>query len=375
MNKLIWPVLVVLATLSANPSHAQDVSPVPAATATASMQPVEKIAPYVARFGRTRPIIAVVGENRGTVLPDYVIPYGVLARSGVAHVVSLATQTGPLKMSPLQINPDSSVAEFDKQYPEGADYVVVPAVKEHEDPTLIAWIIEQAGKGATMVSICNGSLVLAHAGLTRGHRATGHWSTHKSRIRKHPETQWLKNTRYVADGKIVSSAGITAAIPASLALVEAIGGTARAQELATELGVANWGPQHDSEAFRLTFGDGLAAAANTFFRAKQDVGVPISPGVDEIALALTAEAYTATLRGRVFALAESLAPVKTRGGLMVVPHRVAGQGEPLDLVLPEWDATPSGQVPDKVIKDIAMRYGAAEARFVYLEWEYPWQGL
>jgi transcriptional regulator GlxA family with amidase domain len=79
----------------------------------------------------------------------------------------------------------------------------------------------RAEKGATTVSICNGSLVLANDCLTDGHQATGRWSKHGLRVAKFPDTHWLKNTRYVADGKIVSSAGITAALPFSIALVEA----------------------------------------------------------------------------------------------------------------------------------------------------------
>lgn len=243
------------------------------------------------------------------------------------------------------------------------------------DPTLLAWIRAQAGKGATMISICNGAQVLAYAGLTRGHRATGHWSTHQSRVDTFPDTQWVKNTRYVVDGKIVSSAGISAALPTSLALVEAIAGTVRAKALDNSLGVAYWGPRHNSGAFKLKKSDVLRAYTSAIFHAKQDIGVPIAPGVDEIALALTAEAYSATLRGQVYAVAQSEAAVKTRGGLMLVPDRVAGKGKRLDWILPEWDATPSGQMLDKAIADIAAKYRARAARFVALQAEYPWQGL
>ncbi len=113
------------------------------------------------------------------------IPYGVLAQSGVADVVSLATQPGLLKLPPLQINPDSTVAQFDLRYPEGADYVIVPAVMKQDDPTLLAWVSAQAGKGATMVSICNGSIVLANARLDArpsGYRPLEHLSEARRQI-------------------------------------------------------------------------------------------------------------------------------------------------------------------------------------------------
>lgn len=366
MSRITRLLFAALVAFSITQSSAADSSSV-------TDQPAEKIAPYVARFGRTRPIVAVVGENGQTVLADYVIPYGVLSQSGVADVVSVATQPGLLKLPPLQINPDNTVAQFDQRFPDGADYVFIPAVMKPDDPTLIAWIRAQAGKGATMVSICNGSLVLANAGLTRGHRATGHWSTYKSRLNKYPDTQWVKNARYVVDGKIVSSAGISAALPTSLALVEAIAGTARADALAKSLGVAYWGPRHDSDAFHFKASDAVRAFTSTVLHATQDIGVPVAGGVDEIALALTAEAYSSTLRGRVYAVAQSAEPVRTRGGLMLVPDRIAGQGKRLDWVLPELGAIPPGQVLDKALADITARYGAPAARFVILEAEYPWQ--
>jgi transcriptional regulator GlxA family with amidase domain len=376
MIRIACIVALSLALTANSPVSAADNPAAPPAASTTGGAG-EKIAPYVARFGRQRPVVAVVGVNGGTVLPDYVIPYGILARSGVAEVLSVATQPGLLQLPPLQIKPDQTVAEFDVRYPDGADYVFVPAVDMtlRADAGLLAWIKAQAAKGATMISICNGSLVLANADLTSGHRATGHFSTYQARLEQYPQTHWMKNTRYVVDGKLVSSAGITAAIPTSLALVEAIAGAERAATVAASLGVRQWGTQHDSDAFRIKFGDYTAGIINTVFHGKQDVGVPVADGVDEIALALTAEAYSVTLRNRVHLLAGSDAPVRTRNGLVLVPDAVAGRGKPMDLVLPDWDATPAAQVIDKVIDDIVARYGASSGRFVALDMEYPWKGL
>jgi transcriptional regulator GlxA family with amidase domain len=330
----------------------------------------EQIAPYVPRFGRTQPLVAVIGENGGTVLADFALPYGVLAAAAVADVVSVSTHAGVLKLGPVQIRADHTAAEFDTRYPEGADYVFVPAVSRHDDPVLAAWVQSQAAKGATLISICNGSLVLAHAGLTRGHRATGHWSTHKSREKAYPETRWVKNTRYVADGKIVSSAGITAAMPTAVALVEAIGGRARAEEVAKRIGLSYWGARHDSDAFRITVGDYVVGIKNSYLDATQTVGIAVADGVDEMALALMAEAYADTLRNEVHIVARTPA-VRTRGGLLLVPDTLESRAPRFDIMLSAVDSVPAAQVPDKVLKDIAARYGPRTARFVVLDWEYP----
>lgn len=65
-----------------------------AAVLCGSVQATESIAPYQGRFGRLQPVIAIVGENSGTELTDFVIPYGVLARSGAAQVTTVATRHG-----------------------------------------------------------------------------------------------------------------------------------------------------------------------------------------------------------------------------------------------------------------------------------------
>ena len=71
MTGLSRLLLAALASFYISCALAADSAPVSAPTAVE--QASEKIAPYVARFGRSRPVIAVLGENAGTVLPDYVI--------------------------------------------------------------------------------------------------------------------------------------------------------------------------------------------------------------------------------------------------------------------------------------------------------------
>lgn len=56
----------------------------------------QTITSYVARPGRSKPVIAIVGDNGGTELTDFVIPYGVLARADIATVVAVGTRAGPI---------------------------------------------------------------------------------------------------------------------------------------------------------------------------------------------------------------------------------------------------------------------------------------
>jgi transcriptional regulator GlxA family with amidase domain len=363
-----------LATLvAAGLGYATDARSItPSAEASA---PAESIQPYLARFGRDRPVIAVVGENSGTELTDFVIPYGVLSRSGAAEVWSVATRPGILKLRPaVQVQPQATTAQFDELHPDGADYVLVPAVDKSDDAVLLAWITAQSEKGATIVSICDGALVVAKAGLMRGHRATGHWATQAFREETYPDTLWETNTRYVADGRVVSSAGISASIPVSLALVEAIAGHDRAAALAQEMGVSDWSPRHDSDAFH--FGTrslamyGAAIVGGWFHRA-ETVGLVVLPGVDEIALALTADVYSRTYRGvRALTVASSAEPVRSLGGLLLVPDRLfGGNGEP-DRMLSPWGGAPSMHALDEALNRVSEEYGRAASASAAYDLEY-----
>lgn len=369
--------LVIPAASTAIAAGRQPPRPEQADTSQAGITRSGTIDAYQARFGRTRPVIAIIGENSGTELTDYVVPYGVLMQSGVAETITLATQPGVLTMRPaLRIQPQATIAEFDARYPEGADYVIVPAVVKREDPQLLAWIAAQGGKGGTVVSICDGALVVANSGLMKGHRATAHWATQGLRAKAYPDVEWVRNVRYVADGRIVSSAGISASVPVSIALVEAIAGRDRANHLARELGVEDWSTVHNSDVFQPRLGVNLMAYlrtnyTNAHLHRRQEIGVPVAAGVDEIGLAFTADAYTRTGRSHAYAVAASEAPLQTRHGLTVIPDRVDGDANPVDQLLVAFDATPSARLLDVALAGIARRYGRSTAYGVALAFEYP----
>ena len=65
------------------------------------------------------------------------------------------------------------------------------------------------------------------------------------------------------------------------------------------MGVSEWGTQHDSDSFHFglrSYDMYGAAIGSGWFGRSETVGVPVSPGVDEIAVALTADVYSRTYR-------------------------------------------------------------------------------
>ena len=318
---------------------------------------------------RARPVVAVLGDNRGTEAIDFLVPYGVLRASGLAEVHAVGLRPGALRLRPaLTIRAQLTTAELDALYPGGVDYLIVPAMFDHETPEVIAWVRSQAARGATIVAICSGAEILSHAGLLSGREATSHWASIAMMQEADPTMRWVPHRRFVADRGIVTTTGVSAAIPASLALVEAIGGREQARRLAAELGVADWGLAHDSNASRLGSGFWTGIANRAAFWNRETLGVPVSDGVDDIALALTADTWARTYRSDALTVAPSPV-VRTRYGLELVVDRPNGEPAVDRLLAPVSPVRPA-EALDRTIRQIRADYGAETARLAGVQLEY-----
>lgn len=123
--------------------------------------------------------------------------------------------------SGLTLLPDISLAEAEAEA-ETPHTLLVPGGDgtRRPDPRLIDWLRENAPRAERIVSVCTGALLLADAGLLDGHRATTHWVACDLLARKHPAVRVEPDPIFVRDGKIATSAGVTAGIDLALALVE-----------------------------------------------------------------------------------------------------------------------------------------------------------
>lgn len=98
---------------------------------------------------------------------------------------------------------------------------------------LVGWIEEQARRTEVIVmSVCVGVYILAKTGLLANRKATTHWKAIGSIQKQYPEINFIKNVRYVADGNIVTTGGVTSGIDGALYLVERLDGTQTAKEVA-----------------------------------------------------------------------------------------------------------------------------------------------
>lgn len=319
---------------------------------------------------RTRPVVAVLGSPDGAETTDLIVPYGVLRQSGLAEVTVVSPTTAVMQLMPaLNIRPQMDLAAFDARWPDGADYVIVPAMHRDDDPAILNWIRHQSGKGALVCAICAGALVLSKAGLIDGRRATTHWYRIDELQRANSNMQWVRDRRYVVDRGVATTTGISASIPFSLTLVEAIGGVDAASVFARRLGVTSWNAEHDSAAFRLSGSVVWTALSNrAAFWNQEQIGIPVTDGVDEVTLALVSDVYSETYRSSAFAIAQGIAPITTRQGLELLPSPSSG----VDHVIAPLTGTLPMRALNAALHDISARYGRATAEFAALNLEYAW---
>jgi putative intracellular protease/amidase len=299
------------------------------------------------------------------------MPYGVLRRADVADVALLATRPGPVKLFPvLAVEPHATIAQFDAQHPDGADYVLVPAMSRDDDPVALAWIKHQAAKGATIVGICAGAKVVAEAGLLDGKRGTTHWYYLKEMRKRHPGIEYVANRRLVIDGKVATTTGITASMPMALTLIEAIAGRETAERVGAEVGVPHWDARHDSNAFQFTRPFALTAIGNTLaIWNRERLGIELEPGVDEVALALVADAWSRTYRSHAVMWSRTDGVKETRNGVRIHPDRVAAAWPAAQQIPAIAGRTPAAAL-EEALHGIAVRYGLRTADFVAMQLEY-----
>ncbi|MFC8257527.1 GlxA family transcriptional regulator [Streptomyces sp. NPDC057291] len=117
----------------------------------------------------------------------------------------------------LTLVPDSSLADAEPPHT-----LLVPGGRgtRAPDPGLVDWLRVHAPHAERLVSVCTGALLLAEAGLLDGHRVTTHWVVAEHLARTYPAVEVDPDPIFVRDGKLATSAGVTAGIDLSLALVE-----------------------------------------------------------------------------------------------------------------------------------------------------------
>ncbi len=100
-----------------------------------------------------------------------------------------------------------------------ADGTAYGSRREMDNMLAINWIKQKSETAALVLSVCTGALLLAKAGLLEGLKATTHYRAFDQLRAAAPNTEVIENVRYVDNGKVILSAGVSAGIDMSFYVV------------------------------------------------------------------------------------------------------------------------------------------------------------
>lgn len=149
-------------------------------------------------------------------------------------VFTVAQEAGTIRArAGLEVTPDFT---FDNHPP--IDLAIIPGgvvAAELETHAVREWISRTAAMAKITASVCTGSFLLAQAGLLEGKNATTHWEDVVELRAMFPSVTVLEQRRWVDEGDIVTSAGISAGIDMSLHLVARLAGRELALDTARQM--------------------------------------------------------------------------------------------------------------------------------------------
>ncbi len=153
---------------------------------------------------------------------DFVGPWEVFTAAAKMRdddrVVTIAERSAPVRCNKgLRVLADHTFTDA-----PSLDVVLVPggqgARREVDNPVLIEWLRSVGARCTWVTSVCTGVVLLHEAGFAKGKRVTTHWSFIET-LRARGDITVLERTRYVRDGNVVTSAGVSAGIDMALWLV------------------------------------------------------------------------------------------------------------------------------------------------------------
>jgi putative intracellular protease/amidase/YHS domain-containing protein len=202
----------------------------------------------------------------GVQIIDFTGPYEVFGQAGL-RVFTVAASTAPITTSMgMKVTPDYALADAPP-----ADVLVIPGGDIRaavNNPDVIVWIRERAAPARHVLSVCNGAIVLAKTGLLDGLTATTFYDLIPRLREAAPKTRVVTDQRYVDNGKIITTAGLSSGIDGSLHVVERLQGKGSAQKVALNMEY-DWRP--DSGFARAALAD---AELRRVFGRPLDLEIP-----------------------------------------------------------------------------------------------------
>ncbi|GAA1944696.1 DJ-1/PfpI family protein [Microbacterium deminutum] len=354
----------------------QSSQPAPAATQPPS--PASRTANHRAADADSgRHVVAIVLGQSGTDAADALAPYEVLASSPAFSVYTVSASPQPAGFDGgMAVASNYTFADVESGTAPTPDLIVVPAVNLPDGPEEQAareFIATRYAAGARVLGICAGSRLLAASGVLDGTTATSHWSRIGALEDSRPEVTWLRGERYVQDGRITTTAGVTSGIPGTLKVMADMAGAAEAIRVGNEIAYPGWSLDAPTAIPAQSFGTMDAGVLiNTAFPwSRPTVDIQLSEGIGEIDVAALFEVYTYSQAATTNAVSTT-GTVHTRHGLTIRTGLAGANDDSSDALVAGGFAGHAGYGGfDAAIEQLSRTTGPAVAESVGKMLEYP----
>jgi transcriptional regulator GlxA family with amidase domain len=301
-------------------------------------------------YDPNKPTVAVLLGNELTEVTDFLAPYEVFSASQAYNVYAVApnrrltTLTGG-----LDVLPHLSLAELDRLTGKSPDVIVIPHmtnIQSSENKLILEWIRHHAKERTLLFSICTGAGELAATELLNGRTATTHWGDIDRLERKYPKVHWIRGIRYVDQGNIVTSAGVTSGIDAALHILAKFKGSEVARNIARRMHYPSYYLVQAPEIQQNTIQpEDAIYLLNAGYRWNLDnVGVLLYDKVGEIDLASVFDTYAASSTTNTRTVAPMRQVITSKHGLHLVPRTNFKDASALDrLLVPGIEARKLGE--------------------------------
>jgi len=199
---------------------------------------------------KEKPVTVAVLLFDGVEIIDYSGPWEVFGEAGF-KVHTVAEKSGPISA----VFGQKLIPDYTFKNSPGADILLVPggnAGKAANNPAIIKWIQAEAQRSKYVMSVCTGAFLLSKAGLLDGLSATTVMGGIDRLAEVSPKTKVVHDQRYVDNGKVITTAGLSSGIDGAFHLLSKIKGKGSAQ--AAALGMEyRWDP--DSKFARAALAD------------------------------------------------------------------------------------------------------------------------
>jgi putative intracellular protease/amidase len=141
------------------------------------------------------------------------------------------------------------LAEYDFNDAPPLDMLLLPggfgSITQLENMAMLSFLAERAKQAQITASVCTGSALLAKAGVLDGHRATSNKQLFALAVAQSDKVEWIEEARWVDDGPVVTSSGVSAGTDMSLAIIQRLFGE---EEALTAMASAEYSWQRDSNS-------------------------------------------------------------------------------------------------------------------------------